>query len=66
MLGRLRHVRLTSVSQNYFRTGQLAVERLLAQIDGSAEGQTRDTLPPELMIRDTCCRRIQYKERTQL
>lgn len=66
VLGRLRHVRLTSVSQNYFRTGQLAVERLLAQIDGSAEGRTRDTLPPELMIRDTCCRRIQYKERTQL
>lgn len=55
----LRHVRLTSVSQNHARTGQLAVERLLAQIDGHS-GRTADTLPPELMIRDTC-RRIEHE-----
>lgn len=61
--GRLRHVRLTSVSQSHTRTGQLAVERLLAQIDGQGSGRTADTLPPELMIRDTC-RRMEDKERS--
>ncbi len=55
-LSGLSHMRLTSVSQDYVHAGQLAVERLLAQIDGA--GQTADTLPPELIIRDTC-RRIE-------
>lgn len=64
VFGQLRHVRLTSVSQSHFRTGQLAVERLLAQIDGSCS-RTADIIEPELMIRDTC-RRIERKERSSL
>lgn len=49
----LPRVDLTSVSQQKYRLGQLAVERLLEQIGGSKQ-QTVDLLQPKLMIRSTC------------
>ena len=57
--GRLNNIRLSTVSQQKGRTGQLAVERLIDQINGNME-KTADILDPELMIRDTC-RRIKIK-----
>lgn len=51
--GRLPYIALTSVSQQKYRTGRLAVQRLLENINGHC-GQTADTLQPELMIRSSC------------
>lgn len=52
-IGRLPQIHLTSVSQKKFRSGRLAVERLIQKIDGD-QRQTADVLQPELMIRSTC------------
>lgn len=54
-IAQLPHIHLTSVSQRKFRSGRLAVERLLEKIGGSRR-QTADILQPELMIRSTCRR----------
>lgn len=54
-LGRLPHIRLTTVSQQEARAGELAVRRLLAQINDGADA-TGDILEPELRIRSTCRR----------
>ena len=51
--GRLPYIALTSVSQQKFRTGRLAVQRLLEKIGGDCR-QTTDILQPELMIRSSC------------
>ena len=53
--GQLNNIRLSTISQHKSRTGRLAVERLLAQIDGG-ERPTADILSPELLIRNTCRR----------
>ena len=53
--GALPRIDLTTVSQHKYRQGQLAVERLLEQINGSDQ-HTADILEPELVIRSTCIR----------
>lgn len=50
---RLPYIALTSVSQQKYRTGRLAVQRLLEKISGDRR-LTMDTLLPELMIRSSC------------
>lgn len=52
----LPRIHLTTVSQQKFRQGEIAVERLLQQIRGGRE-QTVDILRPELIIRSTCIRK---------
>lgn len=49
----LPYISLTSVSQQKYRTGQLAVQRLLEKIGGDRR-QTTDILQPELIIRSSC------------
>ena len=49
----LPRIDLTTVSQQKYRLGQLAVDRLLEQINGS-EQHTVDILQTKLMIRSTC------------
>ncbi len=61
MFGSLPPIGLTSVSQQKFTAGRLAVKRLLEKINGRC-GQTADILEPELIIRSTC-RKIEQKER---
>ena len=51
--GRLPYIALTSISQQKFRTGRLAVQRLLEKIGGDCR-QTTDILQPELVIRSSC------------
>ena len=51
--GRLPYIALTSVSQQKFRIGRLAVQRLLEKIGGDCR-QTTDILQPELVIRSSC------------
>lgn len=46
-------VGLTTIRQPLARTGQRAVERLVAAIDGSGDAGERETLPLELVVRDT-------------
>lgn len=57
-LSALPRIHLTTVSQQAFRQGRLAVERLLEQIRGS-RGPTADVLQPELIVRSTCMKREQ-------
>lgn len=52
----LPRIHLTTVSQQKFQQGRIAVERLLGQIGGSRE-QTVDLLRPELIIRSTCMKK---------
>lgn len=54
--GQLPRVRLTTVSQQKFEFGRLAVERLVEKINGD-DRQTADILQPELMIRASCRRK---------
>ena len=49
----LPRIDLTTVSQQKYRLGELAVERLLEQINGSKQ-HTVDILETRLMIRSTC------------
>ena len=51
----LPRIHLTTVSQHKFRLGEIAVERLLEQIQGRRE-RTVDLLRPELVVRSTCRR----------
>lgn len=51
--GGLPQIGLTTVSQQKFRAGRLAVDRLLEKIR-SGNARTRDILQPELIIRATC------------
>ena len=51
--GALHRIHLTTVSQHKYQQGQIAVERLLANIHGS-RAHTEDILGPELIIRSTC------------
>lgn len=50
---KLPYIALTSVSQQKYRLGRLALQRLLEKIGGDRR-QTCDTLQPELMIRSSC------------
>ena len=49
----LPRIHLTTVPQKKFRQGRIAVDRLVAQIEGERK-QTVDLLQPELMIRSSC------------
>jgi len=49
----LPYIALTSISQQKFRIGRLAVQRLLEKIGGDCR-QTTDILQPELVIRSSC------------
>jgi len=49
----LPRVSLTTVSQQKFRQGVIAVERLLQKIEGNTE-KTTDLLDSELKVRSTC------------
>lgn len=51
--GNLPQMELTTVSQQKFQAGRLAVDRLLEKIGGE-NTQTKDILQPELIIRTTC------------
>lgn len=53
MFSHLPPIGLTSVSQQKFTAGRLAVKRLLEKINGECV-QTADILEPELVIRSTC------------
>ncbi|MDQ7844431.1 MAG: LacI family DNA-binding transcriptional regulator [Armatimonadota bacterium] len=45
---------LTTVAQPKYRMGQLAMERLLALMDGADEGGRQTVLIPQLVVRDSC------------
>lgn len=51
----LPRIHLTTVSQQKFHLGRIAVERLLEKLGGQTE-HTADILEPELMIRSTCAK----------
>jgi len=45
---------LTTVAQPKYRMGQLAMERLLALMDGTDEGGRQTVLIPQLVVRESC------------
>lgn len=49
-----RYLGLTTMHQPIFEMGRLAVDRLMARIQGNAEEVFRKTLRTELVVRDTC------------
>jgi DNA-binding LacI/PurR family transcriptional regulator len=50
---------LTTVAQPKYRMGQLAMDRLLALMDGVGGRPQHTVLPPQLVVRESCGARLQ-------
>ena len=52
-LARLSHVDLTTIAQDAATMTELAVARAVARLDGTAEGEREQVVPPRLVVRGT-------------
>jgi DNA-binding LacI/PurR family transcriptional regulator len=54
-LSRLPHINLTTVGQDARRLSGLAVETVIARLDGNDAGERETVIPPRLILRGTTC-----------
>ena len=52
-LARLSHVDLTTIAQDAATMTELAVARAVARLDGAAESEREQVVPPRLVVRGT-------------